>query len=398
MDLINPKDILLQNSIENYDLFTRVFDLQENKRIKSPLAQITGISDKIGVDQDFANTVMTPFLQVDGFNELFSVCTIGNPILVTIDGKAIAKRMFPANQGQADISYFEIQDLSETIKFQKALIPILKNLQASSALLVNFKTIDLDDNYQYYAFSFARHKLNAIKPNKIINTLQLFDEKDFEYFNIIFTNNNSMSNNEQQNIKDQFFGEDTSSLFVVGQDQDLANLTFVLNDSNNAIENEDVDFNYQDRMVKADYTTIGRYLPASTNQDNIEVYKYYMQIIWDTLINEISGKYVFFLGDAVTWSDDSSEIQIATLNLFDIASRYEYVQKSTKSPIDQMIFMTAPQETLIKTINAGAGHLKPFKNQRLDDVRISLRNFVFNRTSPVYNKLMSNLEEVDRDD
>lgn len=398
MDLINPKDILLQNSIENYDLFTRVFDLQENKRIKSPLAQIAEIADKIGVDQDFANTVMTPFLQVDGFNELFSVCTIGNPILVTIDGKAIAKRMFPANQGQADISYFEIQDLSETIKFQKALIPILKNLQSSSALLVNFKVIDLGDNYQYYAFSFARHKLNVIKPNKIINTLQLFDEKDFEYFNVIFTNNNSMSNNEQQNIKDQFFGEDTSSLFVVGQDQDLANLTFVLNDNNNAIENEDVDFNYQDRMVKADYTTIGRYLPASTNQNSIEVYKYYMQIIWDTLINEISGKYVFFLGDAVAWGDDSSEIQIATLNLFDISSRYEYVQKSAKSPIDQMIFMTAPQETLIKTINAGAGHLKPFKNQRLDDVRISLHNFIFNRTSPVYNKLMSNLEEVDRDD
>ena len=63
-----------------------------------------------------------------------------------------------------------------------------------------------------------------------------------------------------------------------------------------------------------------------------------------------------------------------------------------------MIFMTAPQETLIKTINADAGHFKPFKNQRLDDVRISLRNFVFNRTSPVYNKLMSNLEEVDRDE
>lgn len=391
---IEPQNTLLQPTMDNYDLFGRIYDFQDNKKIHAPFDQVVQLANEIGILKDFANVVMEPFFSMEGFKEYFSQYTISNPILATIDSNAIVKRMFPANQGEAKLSYMEVQTLKDNIMFQKNMINIIKSLLSSSALMVNFRLHDFNDNFQYAGFSFARHKLQYINPNKLINPVKEFDPNMFEYFNVIFTNNPDLSEDAQNKIKEEFFGDDNAIVIVVGEDKDMMSLTFVLSDRNNTIVEDSFDLNYQNYIIKSDFSTMGRYLPKSNNESNISAFQYYTEIIWNTLVTELKLEQLL-VGDCVTWGCDRSEIQIASLNLFNMQDRFDYMQQNQGDPINQMIFMTAPDKTLIQTANAGAAHTKPFKNQRLDEVRIGLRKVLFNAKSPVYNKLMNNLSSIE---
>lgn len=396
MRLIDDKQLLLNATPENFDLFARIYDFRDTHMV-APLNQISKLASSVGVLKDFANEVMQPFFDVEAFDEHFIRRTIKFPVLATIDSDAIINRMYPiTGQNTAKITYTEISKLRDSVKFQSQLIPIISALNQSSSLMVNFQ-VDTIDDYQFAAFTYARHIMRTINPNKLIHPLEQFDSKDYEYYNLILTDNPDLTDAQQKEIVERFYGDDQATMVVTGEDEDMMSLTFILQDHNNTIVDGNFDFMYKDDMIKADFTTIGRYLAPSTNQSNIETFNYYMEIIFNQLVAS-TVENVLLIGDTVTWGADSMEVQMATINVFDMEHRYEYIQAVGKDLLAKAIFSTAPEKTLIRTANAGVAHMEPFKNQKLDDVRIKLRESMFSKGTAFYRDLRANLDEVGMED